>query len=118
MHRPRGQLLVRRPHDDEDPGSQDRLADDKLDTLTEPGFVRAVAFLTDGRPVWSVVAMETKEKPAMSQLKVLNQKGDVTTALTVEGVVDQHCGSIPAIAGSLSPALQVRVPHGRDFSAA
>ena len=65
-----------------------RLADKKLETLTEPGFVSAVAFLTDGQPVWSVLAMETKDTPAMSQLKVLNEKGDVTTALTVEGVVD------------------------------
>ena len=31
------------------------LADAKLETLTEPGFVHAVAFLADGRPVWSVV---------------------------------------------------------------
>ena len=38
--------------------------------------------------MWSVLAMETKETPAMSQLKVSNEKGDVTTALTVEGVVD------------------------------
>ena len=65
------------------------LADKKLENLTEPGFVRAVAFLTDGRPVWSVVTTETKETPATSQLEVLSQKGDVTTALTVEGVVDR-----------------------------
>jgi imidazolonepropionase-like amidohydrolase/Tol biopolymer transport system component len=65
------------------------LADGKVETLTEPGFVHAVAFLADGRPVWSVVATETRrEAPATSQLKVLSQKGDVTTALTVEGVVD------------------------------
>ena len=64
-----------------------RLADAKLETLTEPGFVSAVAFLTDGRPVWPVVAAETKETPAMSKLQVLNEKGDVTTALTIEGVV-------------------------------
>ena len=65
-----------------------RLADNRLETLTEPGFASAVAFLTDGQPVWSVLAMETKDAPAMSQIKVLNEKGDVTTALTVEGVVD------------------------------
>ena len=65
------------------------LADNKLQTLTEPSFVHAVAFLTDGRPVWSVVATETTETPATSQLEVLSQKGDVTTALTVEGVVDR-----------------------------
>ena len=64
-----------------------RLADAKLETLTEPGFVSAIAFLTGGRPVWSVVAAETKETPAMSKLEVLNGKGDVTTALTIEGVV-------------------------------
>ncbi len=66
-----------------------RLDDAKLETLTEPGFVHAVAFLRDGRPVWSTVASETKESPATSQLKVLNVKGDVKTALTVEGVVDR-----------------------------
>ena len=65
-----------------------RPADNKLETLTEPGFVSAVAFLTDGQLVWSVLAMETKDTPAMSQIKVLNEKGDVTTALTIEGVVD------------------------------
>ena len=65
-----------------------RLADRKVEALTEPGFVHAAAFLEDGRPVWSVVATETKEAPAMSQLEVLSQKGDVTTALKVEGVVE------------------------------
>ena len=65
-----------------------RFAHDKLETLTEPGFVSAAAFLTDGQPLWSVLAMETKDTPAVSQIKVLNEKGDVTTALTVEGVVD------------------------------
>ena len=65
------------------------LADRKLENLTEPGFVRAVAFLTDGRPVWSVVATETEQTPATSQLEVLSRKGEVTTALTVEGVVDR-----------------------------
>jgi hypothetical protein len=60
-----------------------------VETLTEPGFVHAVAFLVDGRPVWSVVEAETKGKPAMSRLEVLSQQGDVTTALTVEGVVDR-----------------------------
>ena len=63
------------------------LANSKLETLTEPSFVQAVALLADGRPVWSVVATETKETPATSQLQVLSQKGDVTTALTIEGVV-------------------------------
>ncbi len=70
------------------------LADSKLETLTEPGFVHAVAFLADGRPVWSVVATETKEAPTTSQLEVLNQKGGVTTGLTVEGVVD-HIAAEP-----------------------
>jgi Tol biopolymer transport system component len=65
-----------------------RLSDKALETLTEPGFVSAASFLANGQPVWSVLAMETKETPAMSQLKVSNEKGDVTTALTVEGVVD------------------------------
>ena len=65
-----------------------RLADNRLETLTEPGFASAVAFLTDGQPVWSVLAMETKDTPAMSQIRAFNEKGDVTTALTVEGVVD------------------------------
>lgn len=65
------------------------LADGKVETLTEPGFVHAVAFLADGRPVWSVVEPETKGKPAMSRLEVLSQQGKVTTALTVEGVVDR-----------------------------
>jgi dipeptidyl aminopeptidase/acylaminoacyl peptidase len=66
-----------------------RLADSKVETLTEPGFVHAVAFLTDGRPVWSVVEPETKGQPAISRLEVLSQRGEVTTALTVEGVVDR-----------------------------
>jgi Tol biopolymer transport system component len=65
------------------------LADGKVETLTEPGFARAVAFLADGRPVWSVVEPESRGKPAMSRLEVLSQKGEVTTALTVEGVVDR-----------------------------
>ena len=65
------------------------LADGKVETLTEPGFVHAVAFLADGRRVWSVVEPETKGKLAMSRLEVLSQKGEVTTALTVEGVVDR-----------------------------
>ena len=65
------------------------LADGKVETLTEPGFVHAVAFLADGRPVWSVVEPEPKGKPAMSRLEVLSQKGEVTTALTVEGVADR-----------------------------
>jgi len=65
------------------------LADGKVETLTEPGFVHAVAFLADGRPVWSVVEPETKGKPAMSRLEVLSQKGEAATALTVEGVVDR-----------------------------
>ena len=64
-----------------------RLADAKLETLTEPGFIYDVAYLADG-PVWSLVATETRETPAMSQLEMLNPKGEVTTALTVEGVVD------------------------------
>jgi len=66
-----------------------RLADGKVETLTQPGFVHAVAFLADGRPVWSVVEPETTGKPAMSRLEVLSQKGEVATALTVEGVVDR-----------------------------
>ncbi len=65
------------------------LADGKVETLTEPGFVHSVAFLADGRPVWSVVESETRAKPAMSRLEVLSLKGEVTTALTVEGVVDR-----------------------------
>jgi Tol biopolymer transport system component len=65
------------------------LADGKVETLTEPGFVHAVAFLADGRPAWSVVESETSGKPALSQLKVLSQEGEMTTALTVEGVADR-----------------------------
>jgi Tol biopolymer transport system component len=65
------------------------LADGKVETLTEPGFVHAVAFLADGRPVWSAVETETKEKPATSRLDVLSQSGEVTNVLTVEGVVDR-----------------------------
>ena len=65
------------------------LADGKVETLTAPGFVHAVAFLADGRPVWSVVESERSGKPAISRLEVLSQKGEVTTALTVEGVVDR-----------------------------
>jgi Tol biopolymer transport system component len=53
------------------------LADSKLETLTEPSFVHAVAFLTDGRLVTSVSLVSTA-----SQLEVLSQKGDVTTALS------------------------------------
>jgi Tol biopolymer transport system component len=67
------------------------LAGGKPEPLSEPGFVHAVAFLTDGRAVWSVVATETKETPAMTRLEVLNEKG-VTTALTIEGVVDRIAG--------------------------
>jgi dipeptidyl aminopeptidase/acylaminoacyl peptidase len=65
------------------------LADGKAETLTKPGFVHAVAFLADGRPVWSVVEPEPKGKPGVSRLEVLSQKGEVTTALTIEGVVDR-----------------------------
>jgi hypothetical protein len=60
-----------------------------VETLTKPGFVHAVAFLADGRPVWSVVEPTPKGKPAVSRLEVLSQKGEVATALTVEGVVDR-----------------------------
>lgn len=65
------------------------LADGKVETLTEPSFVHAVAFLADGRLVWSAVETETKEKPAMSRLDVLSQSGEVTNVFTVEGVVDR-----------------------------
>ncbi|MGB9431965.1 MAG: hypothetical protein WBQ89_06970, partial [Candidatus Acidiferrum sp.] len=65
------------------------LADGKVETLTAPGFVHAVAFLADGRLVWSSVEIETKEKPAFSELKVLSPSGEATTALTIEGVVDR-----------------------------
>jgi dipeptidyl aminopeptidase/acylaminoacyl peptidase len=65
------------------------LADGKTETLTEPGFVHAVAFLADGRPVWSAVESETSGKQATSQLRVLSEKGEMTVALTVEGVVDR-----------------------------
>ena len=64
------------------------VADGKLETLTEPGFVHEVAFLGDGRPVWSLVTTGTKDAPSTSQLEVLSQNGATTTALTVEGVVD------------------------------
>lgn len=65
------------------------LADGKVQTLTEPGFVHVVAFLRDGRPLWSAVEPETKGKPGMSRLSVLSRQGVVTTALMVEGVVDR-----------------------------
>jgi hypothetical protein len=65
------------------------LADGKVETLTQPGFVHAVAFLADGRPVWSVVEPEATGKPAMSRIEVLSQQGEVTNALTIEGVVDR-----------------------------
>jgi hypothetical protein len=71
-----------------------------VQTLTEPGFVHAVAFLADGRPVWSLVESESSAKPAMSTLQVLGAKGEVTTALTVEGVVDRIAGD-PADASGL-----------------
>jgi hypothetical protein len=76
------------------------LADGKVEILTEPGFVHVVAFLADGRPVWSLVESESSGKPATSALKVLGPKGEVTTALTVEGVVDRIAGN-PAEASSL-----------------
>ena len=65
------------------------VADRAVETLSEPGFVRAVAFLPDGRPVWAEVRPESKTTPAMSRLEVSTQTGGVTTALTVEGVVDR-----------------------------
>lgn len=65
------------------------LAGGKLETLTESGFMHAVAFLHDGRPVWSVVTTETKDSPATSRLEVLSENGQVTTVLTIEGVVDR-----------------------------
>jgi len=46
------------------------LAEGKVETLTGPGFVHVVAFLADGRPVWSVVDTETREGPDISRLKV------------------------------------------------
>lgn len=70
------------------------LEDGKVDMLTPPDYVRAVAFLADGRPVWSVTEPEARGRPASSQLKVLNETGKTTVALTVEGVVD-HIGAEP-----------------------
>jgi hypothetical protein len=46
------------------------VADGKVETLSEPGFARSVAFLTDGRPVWSEVEFESEKEPAMSRLAV------------------------------------------------
>jgi hypothetical protein len=52
-----------------------------VETLSEPGFARSVAFLTDGRPVWSEVEFESEKKPDMSRLAVATQAGKPTTAL-------------------------------------
>jgi imidazolonepropionase-like amidohydrolase/Tol biopolymer transport system component len=68
--------------------------------LTPPDYVRAVAFLAHGRPVWSVTEPEARGRPASSQLKVLNEAGKTTIALTVEGVVD-HIGVEPGDARGL-----------------
>jgi Tol biopolymer transport system component len=76
------------------------LEDGKVDMLTPPDYVRAVAFLADGRPVWSVTEPEARGRPASSQLKVLNEAGKTTIALTVEGVVD-HIGVEPGDARGL-----------------
>lgn len=65
------------------------VADGKVAVLSEPGFARAVAFLADGRPVWSEVELESEKKPAMSRLAVATQAGQPTTALMVEGVADR-----------------------------
>jgi Tol biopolymer transport system component len=65
------------------------VADGKVAVLSEPGFARAVAFLTDGRPVWSEVELESEKEPAISRLAVATQAGQPTTALMVEGVADR-----------------------------
>jgi Tol biopolymer transport system component len=76
------------------------VADGKVAVLSEPGFARAVAFLTDGRPVWSEVEFESEKKPAMSRLAVATQAGKPTTALMVEGVADR-IGVDPGDGGGL-----------------
>jgi len=65
------------------------VADGTVETLSEPGYARAVAFLADGRAIWAEVEPESKKTPAMSRLEVSSQTGGVTTALTVEGAVDR-----------------------------
>ena len=77
------------------------VADRTVETLSESGYARAVAFLADGRPVWAEVDSESQKKaPAMSRLEVSTQTGRVTTALTVEGVVDR-IGVDPGDGGGL-----------------
>jgi Tol biopolymer transport system component len=63
--------------------------DGTVETLSEPAYVRAVAVLADGRPVWAEVEPESKTAPAMSRLTVSTQTDSAKTALTVEGVVDR-----------------------------
>jgi WD40 repeat protein len=76
------------------------VADGTVASLSEPGFARAVAFLTDGRPVWSEVEVESEKAPAMSRLAVATQAGQPTTALMVEGVADR-IGVDPGDGGGL-----------------
>ena len=76
------------------------VADGKVETLSEPGFARSVAFLTDGRPVWSEVDFESEQKPDMSRIAVATQAGQPTTALMVEGVADR-IGVDPGDGGGL-----------------
>jgi dipeptidyl aminopeptidase/acylaminoacyl peptidase len=76
------------------------VADGKVAVLSEPGFARAVAFLTDGRPVWSEVELESEKEPAMSRLAVATQTGQSTAALMVEGVADR-IGVDPGDGGGL-----------------
>jgi hypothetical protein len=46
-------------------------------------------FLADGRPVWSEVEPDTEKTSAISRIELSTQTGRVTTALTIEGVVDR-----------------------------
>ena len=76
------------------------VAEGKVETLSESGYARAVAFLPDGRPVWSEVEFGGEKKPDVSRLAVATQAGKSTTALMVEGVVDR-VGVDPGDGGGL-----------------
>ena len=94
------------------------VADGTVETLSEPGYARAVAYLADGRPVWAEVEPESEKTPAISRLEVSTQTGSVTTALTVEGVVDRIGGRPRRWQRPLSPALRGRFSSEEPFSTA
>ena len=55
----------------------------------EFGYFHDVFYLPDGRLAWSVVEMETKERPAQSRIEVMTSSEDITEISTFEGVVDR-----------------------------